>query len=156
MTIEERFFKKVKKTTSCWLWEAGTRGKTGYGSFKYNKKVIDSHRMVWILTFGEIPTGMYICHTCDNRLCVNPSHLFLGTPKDNWLDGVNKGRISLSHPKKFENNYISSQRKIKVEDAKEIVMLYKNTEITQDQLGKRYNISSRAVRYILSGITYKN
>jgi hypothetical protein len=91
----QRFLDKINKTDSCWLWTAGSRGKTGYGAFKFEKKVIDAHRFSYTLYKGEIPKGMYVCHTCDNRLCVNPEHLFLGTAKDNWQDGFNKGRIKL-------------------------------------------------------------
>lgn len=91
----KRFFDKIEKTDSCWIWKAGLRGKTGYGVFKLNGKTIDAHRLSYQLHKGEIPEKMYVCHICDNRKCVNPEHLFLGTAKNNWQDGFDKNRIKL-------------------------------------------------------------
>lgn len=87
----DRFWRKVNKTETCWLW-TGYIEKRGYGRFGYNYKTIEAHRMSWIIANGEIPEGMIICHECDNPSCVNPDHLFLGTHKDNTWDMVDKGR----------------------------------------------------------------
>lgn len=86
---EIRFFRHVKKTDSCWEWTGYTRR---YGYFNNGTNVEVSHRYSYKLHKGEIPDGMYICHTCDNPSCVNPEHLFLGTQKDNMQDMWEKGR----------------------------------------------------------------
>ncbi len=80
---------------NCWEWTAATRG-NGYGAFKFNRKGIDAHRMSYILFHGEIAKGLLVCHSCDNRVCVNPKHLFLGTSKQNYEDAVSKGKIDAS------------------------------------------------------------
>jgi len=90
----ERFYSKVEKIENgCWNWMSALRGKSGYGAFKVNGKCVDAHRFSFMLNKGDIPNGLYVCHKCDNRKCVNPEHLFLGSAKDNHQDGMNKGRI---------------------------------------------------------------
>ena len=102
-TVEERFWEKVdkKNKNGCWMWIGHTRGngKLQYGKFDIHGKQISAHRMSWILTNGDIPDihgtdkrGTCILHKCDNTLCVNPSHLFVGTHADNMRDKVIKGR----------------------------------------------------------------
>lgn len=89
---KESLFKRARvKKSGCWHF-IGSLSKTGYGVVGLNGKVIGAHRAAWILTNGEVPDGLFVCHKCDNRRCINPDHLFLGTAKDNTQDMISKGR----------------------------------------------------------------
>ena len=119
-TPQERFWSYVKKTPHCWLWTASKIGK-GYGNFSRSPKEAPrttyAHRLSYEWEVGPIPSGMMVCHRCDNPLCVRPSHLFLGTNTDNMHDASIKGRLvrepSLYCPKGHEftpENTISRKR----------------------------------------------
>jgi hypothetical protein len=94
-SFEERsieFWKRVNKTDGCWEW-TGAMLLTGYGQMLWvDRKCAKAHRISWIIENGNIPDGMCICHHCDNRKCVRPDHLFLGTIADNNRDMDAKGR----------------------------------------------------------------
>lgn len=90
-TVEQRFLEKVNKTDSCWLWTAG-KSWDGYGKFSLNCQSKRAHIIAFQLFKGPIPNGKLVCHThTGNRHCVNPEHLYAGTPKDNMQDCVKDG-----------------------------------------------------------------
>lgn len=87
---DNKFWKKVNKTETCWLWE-GCLKADGYGWLMRGKSINwTAHRYSWFIHNGEIPNNLHVLHKCDVRNCVNPNHLFLGTHQDNMLDMVQK------------------------------------------------------------------
>ena len=82
----------------CWLWLA-SRYRCGYGQVSWKRKTTAAHRASYTAFVGEIPSGMFVCHKCDTRSCINPDHLFLGTAKDNSDDMIAKGRKAYVAPK---------------------------------------------------------
>jgi hypothetical protein len=88
--LKKSFEKYVIRQEGCWGWRGGPSKK--YGSLEFMRKSILAHRASYILHKGNIPEGMFVCHTCDNPPCTNPDHLFLGTDVDNVRDMYKKGR----------------------------------------------------------------
>ena len=89
----DRFWKYTAKADpdQCWLW-TGYKSGSGYGSLKIDGKQRSAHRLSWELAHGPVPDGLSVLHRCDNPICVNPGHLWLGTPRQNMEDMAAKGR----------------------------------------------------------------
>lgn len=137
--IEQRFWDKVEKTNTCWLW-IGYKMKSGHGQFQTLEKVDYAYRYSWLLHYGDIPKGMYVCHKCDNGSCVNPEHLFLGTQKDNVHDMQRKNR--------------SAKYKLSFEIAEEIRKKYIPRKYTLKMLSNEYNVSMMNITRILNNVIW--
>lgn len=89
------FWARVRKRDGgCWLWTGQIHKARGYGYFSFGGFNMNAHRVSWMIHRGVIPADMHVLHSCDNRLCVRPGHLFLGTNQDNYDDRDRKGRVA--------------------------------------------------------------
>lgn len=148
LNLPPRFWSKVisTKKNDCHEWIGSCVG--GYGSFRLNGKIQKAHRLAYQNKIGDIPTGMIVMHTCDNRACVNVNHLRLGTVLDNNRDRDEKGRhIALrgeSHGmSKLIRCGVLEIKKLQRAHAKEI-----------NQLAKRLGIAKTTIRDVMNGRTW--
>lgn len=127
----ENFWAKVDKSGECWNWTAFKS--KGYGYIQCGQgNSVRAHRFSWVLHNGEIPEGMLVCHKCDNPSCVRPDHLFLGTPLDNVVDMLSKGR-NVSCP-----GISNGSSKLTPEQVRAIYL----DPRTNVEIGKAYGIAS--------------
>ncbi len=172
---EKRFWAKVNKNgptqphmeSPCWEWTAH-RAKHGYGMFRLGVKLILAHRIVWVLSYGSIPHdgsahGICVCHKCDNRGCMNPEHLFLGTNADNMRDRDSKGRGKLPcgggyyarlYPERVPRGETNGMSKLTVAKVIEIRSIHAAGGITLKELGARFGVPFNTVGDIVKRRTW--
>lgn len=141
-SVEDAFHEKyvVISESGCWLWVASTF-KTGYGQFNpRNGRIVTAHRFSYELHNGQIPRGLFVCHRCDVRPCVNPDHLFLGTCAENLADMRAKGRARHA-PLAGEKNPAA---KLTAKQAREIFV----SDQAHTDLADEYGVTRQAIRNI--------
>jgi len=155
--IEERFWSKMNKTDSCWLW-TGPKFYNGYGEIRKPKgNVTGAHRISWELHFGPIPKGLFVCHKCDVKLCVNPDHLFLGTHRENMRDLVNKGLSGkgIVHPEAIHFGEENGNSKLKASQVIEIRAEFK-LGTNAHKLAEIFHVTPNMISKIVTRRYWKN
>ena len=148
--IKIRFWSKVRKTSGCWNW-TGAKCSGRYGNFGIgNRTSVLAHRYSWELHFGRIPSGLNVLHRCDNGLCVNPSHLFIGTQADNVLDMHQKGR-----DRKAKGSGVSLS-KLTEREVVEIKRLLAARAMIDREIADRFNVARVTVNHIRTGRTWRH
>lgn len=148
----EGFWKNVNKSGECWTWE-GARSSKGYGVIKAFGRQELAHRVAYVLEFGRIPDGLVVCHHCDNRSCVRPDHLFLGTIADNNRDMWAKGRgVHWVAPRGAQH----PTAKLTEQETAQLRQEYATGRYTQRELGKKYGISQSQVGAIVRHECWRN
>ncbi len=135
--------------SGCWLWTLGVKdGKHPYGKTTFKGKPIKSHRLSYILHKGAIPDGMHVLHICDNPICCNPDHLYVGTHADNMRDMDKKGRREIVRGESVGTAKLSSQD---VSEIKSQLIIHGKKYGTLTRLGKQYGVSHKAIQLIRDG-----
>lgn len=144
----ERFWSKVQKGEGCWEWQASLAD-NGYGALKWRGKRLGAHRVAWILANGSIPDGRFVCHRCDNRKCVNPAHLFLGTAAENNHDMMAKGRAV------FVNGERQSSAKLTTTQVLNVRERHAAGERSRS-IAQSLGVAVRTIEKIISGVAWRH
>lgn len=106
----------TRAPSGCWLW-SGQRDRDGYGSVSYRNRRWGAHRLAWFFRRGPIPKGLFVCHRCDVPACINPEHLFLGSPRDNTQDSATKGRRADTRGSRHGNSKVTEAQVVEMRAA---------------------------------------
>lgn len=154
-----RFEGKLNKKDGCWEWTHGVFD-DGYGAFWVNGQTVKAHRFSYFHHKGEYDTSLLVCHTCDNPLCVNPDHLFLGTPQDNSTDMVEKGRAASNKGPKSPTAFANRARGMRLPQTKltdsqveEIRKRYSAGGVLQRELADEYGTTQCNISLIVRGMS---
>lgn len=152
-TIQQGFEKFVIRNgdNECWGWKGCAPKNPGYGQFRYEGILEKAHRASWMIYFGDIPENVYVLHRCDNRLCSNPKHLFLGTNADNMRDMISKGRNKCIGQKGEKN----PMAKLTADKVKEIRQMLAK-KISPKVIAKDFDISYGHVFGLKQNMTWKD
>lgn len=147
--LTARFWEKVQigEANQCWPWLANTC--QGYGHFRLSGKIQKAHRLVYRYFYGEIPSGKVVMHLCDNRRCVNPEHLQLGSQADNNKDRDTKGRhIAL-------RGEAHGMSRLTEEQARSVIQLRAEINAKIKDLAASFSVSKTTIRDVLNGKTWR-
>lgn len=141
---------RIKGKNECWEWK-NPKSRNDYISFRILGRTTSCHRISWELTFGAIPSGLFVLHHCDNPICVNPNHLFLGTQTDNMRDKMEKGR--------WRGNNLCGEKASNVKLSKRDVLRILNLSRrgkTRYELADKFGVSYSAIKSILTGNSWSS
>lgn len=147
---EERFWAKVQKQEGdgCWEWTAALH-RNGYGHFSIGYRDAYSHRYSYEISVGPIPDGMCVCHKCDNRKCVRPDHLFLGSHAENIADRDAKGRTATGTNGHYPTGERHHNAKLTDDQVRDLRRRYTTERVTQRALAAEFGVSYDSVKSII-------